>query len=39
MTIPHTLNHSFNTRYAEEYGIEGAILIFHFHHWIAYNAK
>ena len=32
-----SIHHSFSIEYAEEYGIEEAILIHHFQHWITVN--
>ncbi len=34
-----SLHHSFDIQIAEEYGIEEAILIHHFQHWISINQK
>lgn len=34
-----TMHHSFSVEYAAEYGIEEAILIHHFQHWIAINKR
>lgn len=37
--IPSAENHSFNILYAKMYGIEEAILIHHFQHWIRVNRR
>lgn len=39
MAISYSIHHSFSTELAKKYGIEEAILIHHFQHWITHNKK
>lgn len=39
MSIQKSLHHSFDINIAEKYGIEEAILIHHFQHWISINRR